>query len=76
MFISDKIFCKKSILCEDKGVFAKKDIRTEERILEFIGKIKIGIGNEYTLQIDDNKHLCKSGCIDDFVNHSCDRFTL
>ena len=71
MFFSKKIVSKKSNLCDGIGIFAKERIYKGEKLLEFIGEIKIGSGNDYTLQIDTNKHLGRSGYLDDFVNHSC-----
>ena len=72
MFFSDKIYCKESNLCDGTGVFAKESIIEGEKLLEFIGEIKTGTSNDYTLQVDENKHFGRSGYMDDLVNHSCE----
>lgn len=70
MFVSNKIILKKSTLCNEKGIFAKENINNGEKILQIGGKITTK-RNDYTVQIDNNKHLSKSGRIDDFLNHFC-----
>ncbi len=76
----DKIYIAQSKLDIGKGVFAKRDIRKNERILEFTGLIiseqqaKLWKGKEVEanlLQIDDNKYIDIEEEPGVLVNHSC-----
>ncbi|MBI2655424.1 SET domain-containing protein-lysine N-methyltransferase [Candidatus Woesearchaeota archaeon] len=61
-----------------KGVFANKNFKRGDSILQFEGKIlddnDIEIDtyeDEYCIQIGKRAYLGPSGKLDDFVNHSC-----
>jgi len=69
-FVSDKIVCRKSLLCNGIGVFTKRVINKGEKIVEFTGE-PTSHSHYYTLQIGDNEHIGPSGGMDDYVNHSC-----
>lgn len=63
-----------------RGVFAAKNFKKKEKILEFHGKLFAPdkLPNPYNdaedgyIQISPKKYLGPSGNFDDFVNHSCD----
>ncbi len=51
-----------------KGVIAKTDIKKDQLIWKFGGRI-VRNPTKRTLQIDENRHL--EGDISDYMNHSC-----
>ena len=62
------------------GVFANKDFKKGEKIIDFRGNFYTGEElptpydefEDHYLQIGDNLYMGPSGDIDDFFNHSCD----
>ncbi len=63
-----------------KGVFANKNFKKGEKIIEFMGKLfreeelpapyeKV---EDHYLQIDKKLYMGPSGLLDDFFNHSCE----
>ena len=73
----DDFFIKESI--KGRAVFAGKDIKTGEIILEFLGEKYTkeeylnlhDPHNNHFLQVDDELFLGPSGNADDLINHSC-----
>ena len=73
----DTLILKKSK--NEKGVFANKSFKKNERIIEFAGKLLkfeqfpeyYTKFEDYCVQIGKNLYLGPSGSIDDFFNHSC-----
>lgn len=62
-----------------KGVFAGKDFRESEKIIDFTGKVldydeieKDSYIDNHCLQIGERTYLGPFGGLDDFFNHSCD----
>lgn len=62
-----------------KGVFAIRDFKARDTILEFKGKIfdydeieKDSYIDEHCFQVGKRTYLGPSGGFDDFINHSCD----
>jgi len=67
--ISDKIEVKKSSVCSGKGVFAKRNIRKGELLID-IEAMVVKKRVDYALQIGKSAYLL-ANYIDNFINHSC-----
>lgn len=77
----DGLILMQSKICEGKGVFANKEFKENQKILEFRGDLftKEQLPNIYSdkaeddryIQIGANLYIGPSGDLDDLVNHSC-----
>jgi SET domain-containing protein len=69
-----KVYVASSKICSGLGIFAKKEIKKNEIIFKFEGKIVYqdytNISMPYALQLDFNKYLLPEGNYK-YINHSC-----
>jgi SET domain-containing protein len=69
-----KVYVAPSKICSGLGIFAKKEIKKNEIIFKFEGKIVYqdytNISMPYALQLDFNKYLLPEGNYK-YINHSC-----
>lgn len=74
----ENLFLRETLI--GRGVFANKDFKKFEEIIKFRGKlftreqlpILYDDVSDHYVQIDRNLYMGPSGCLDDFINHSCE----